>query len=434
MRIATLFVTLALIGAVALRPAHADTARAQARKAFAAGEAADARKAYRDAIEHYLQAYELVPHHFALYNIGVDYERLGEYREAAAWFQRYLQSAPPSAESDRVQRLLIELKLRPAKLTVKTNVAGVRVFVDGQYAGRTPFEKPVRGGGRRIRVELSGQRDERDVYLEYGEPKEIEFTLRTVKPRSGPTGTLDIGGAPDGAQVQVDGQPVGRLPSVRVPAIPGTHQIDVTKYGYQPWGASVEVQIDQVTPVQVLMVREGDPPIATGQPGATPSQPDVPGQPGGLGTPPVADVLVAGYMLGVGGGADLRGNGSLFLVDLGIRARKYDASVRYGKTGDLYAIDVLVRAALFDRPLSPFLGGGYSFLGGGTSMAGGGSGLELVGGVRFDFSRTSSGIATLLLETGLRYHADVTLTGSTTRSGLVIPLLASVQYTYGRRR
>ena len=412
------FALLMVLVAQAPRPAFADddANRSAAAKAFAAGQDADKKGDYRRAIEHYLRAYERKPHHFALYNIGIDYERLGQYREAAAWFERYKREAPASPELDRVERLLVELKLRPSVLTVKTNVPGVRVFVDTRYAGSTPFAKPVRGGQRRITVELNGQKDERDVYLEYGEPKEIEFALRTVAPSAGPTGTLEITGAPDGATISVDDQVVGTLPNVRVDVIPGQHTVTATRYGYQATTVTTAVEANSVTPVPILMVREGE--------AGPPTDP--------------AKVVVLGYMIGIGGGADASGSGGVYLVDFGVRASRYDLSLRYGKLGELYAFDLLFRAALFDRTLSPYIGGGVSYIGLGSSSSSssssaGGGGLEVVGGVRYDVNRSTIGTASILVEVGARFHGDIE-TMMETRSGLVFPLIASFQYTYGRRR
>src|SRR5438128_4562678 len=123
-----------LVAAVVLMiagPVRADD-REEARKAFTAGQASDKAEDWQGAIEHYMRAYDLMPHHFALYNIARDYERLGQLREAAAWYVRYVDAAPPSADRDKVQRLIGELKVRPAKLTVKSTPEGARVTVDGQ--------------------------------------------------------------------------------------------------------------------------------------------------------------------------------------------------------------------------------------------------------------------------------------------------------------
>jgi len=416
MRVLCSLIALALLTLALTRSAHAD-ARKEARDAFAAGEAADKRKDYRAAIEHYLRAYELAPHHFALYNIGIDYERLGEYRESAEWFNRYIREAPLSPELDRVSRLVVELKLRPAKLTVTTKPPGARVFIDGQYSGSTPFAKPVKGGGRRVAVELAGQRDERDVFLEYGEPKSAEFTLRTVEPVRGPTGTLEIGGAPEGATVAVDDQVVGSLPA-KVDVIPGPHTIKVTKYGYVTFETTATVAINQVTPVTALLVQGG-----------------TPGTLGGAGTP----VIAIGYLIGLGGGIDVLNGEPIVLFDFGVRAGQYDVALRVGKASGLTAVDFLFRWALTKARLSPYLGAGYSYVaatddsGGST---GGGSGGEVVGGLRFDFTRSLTGSASLIVETGLRYHASIGTSSMTseTRTGVIVPVMASIQYTYGRSR
>ncbi|MBA3454557.1 MAG: PEGA domain-containing protein [Deltaproteobacteria bacterium] len=416
MRVLCSLITLALITLALTSSAHADSRR-EARDAFAKGEAADKRKDYRAAIEHYLHAYELAPHHFALYNIGIDYERLGEYRESAEWFNRYIKEAPPSPELDRVNRLLIELRLRPAKLTVTTKPPGARVFINDQYSGTTPFAKPVKGGGVRVRVELGGQRDERNVDLEYGEPKSMEFTLRTVAPPVGPTGTLEITGTPEGASVAINDQTVGTLPA-KIEVIPGKHWIRVTQYGYQPFETTATVAINQTTGVMALLVQEG---VTMG----------------GVGD---AGVLPIGYMFGVGGGIDLKSAEPIGLFDFGIRAGQYDIAIRAGKAAGYLAVDFLFRWAITKARLSPYIGVGYSYItvsgDDTTSMAtGSGGGPEAVGGLRFDITRSMAGITTLILESGFRYHTS-TPTDDMGRatSGLVIPLMASFQYTYGRAR
>jgi outer membrane protein W len=414
MRVLCSLITLALITLALTGSAHADN-RKEARDAFASGEAADKRKDYRAAIEHYLRAYELAPHHFALYNIGIDYERLGEYRESAEWFNRYIREAPQSAELDRVTKLLTELKLRPAKLTVTTRPPGARVFINGQYSGSTPFGKPVKGGGVRVAVELAGQRDERDVFLEYGEPKSIDFTLRTVAPAVGPTGTLEITGAPEGASVAVDDQTVGTLPA-KVEVIPGQHTIKVTQYGYVPFETTATVAISQTTGVLALLAKEG----ATG--------------PGGMPT------LVVGYMFGIGGGIDVLNGKPIGLFDFGVRAGQYDIALRVGKASGLIAVDFLFRWALTKARLSPYIGAGYSYVAmsdeTGSSSGGGGSGGELVGGIRYDLNRSATGSASIIVESGVRYHATIPTSSTTTEShsGLIIPVMASIQYTYGKSR
>lgn len=78
-------------------------ARKEAGQHFQRGQAAQAAKRYRDAIAEYAQAYALVPHPNALYNIAVCYERLGESARAADYYARYLEADPDAADAAAVR-------------------------------------------------------------------------------------------------------------------------------------------------------------------------------------------------------------------------------------------------------------------------------------------------------------------------------------------
>ena len=416
-------VLISLVAAVLLmaHPAYADD-REDARKAFAEGQAADKAEDWQTAIEHYQRAFDLVPHHFALYNIARDYERLGQLREAAAWYVRYVEMAPASADRDKVQKLLGEIKLRPAKLTVKSTPSGARVTIDGQKVGITPFTAPIRGGGHRVAVELDGQRDERDVALEYGEPESVELTLSGVVARPTPNvkpvglqGLIVVRGQPEGGLITVDDVPAGTVP-MSIPVAEGQHQIKVTSFGYADFTTTAFVARGNEATVEVAMSK-----ASTGQ----------------MGGPPT--VLQIGYLLGVGGGADLRGDGGILLGDFGVRFGQGDMCLRVGKAAGFTAIDFVVRWAFLKTRLSPYLGGGYSYVidrsadSSSSSSSGGGSGYEVVAGLRYDLTRGPGTTFSLVAETGIRSFSSVqTMTGS--KSGLLFPVMASIQVTFGRSR
>jgi hypothetical protein len=382
MRALLCFLTLV----VASAPARADD-REDARREFAAGQASDKQKDWQTALEHYLRAYELVPHPFAIYNIATDYERLGKLRESATWYTRYLEAAPDSPDRDKVQKLLGDLRLRPTTITVRSIPEGATVIIDGRPAGPTPFSGPIRGGGHRIAVEKDGQHDERDVSVEYGEPADVQFTLRGV------SGTLAVQGVPAGAQVTVDGMPAGAMP-LQLIVQPGPHSVHVTEYGYTPFDVTVDVRPNTTTPVIAQLQR------------------------GGLGTYGGLPSVQIGYFAGGAAGADLKGSGALLLAELGLRAWRYDASLRVGKGGGGTSVDLLVRWTFAKARLSPFIAFGYSF-------ANGGQGYEVAGGLRFDVAKA----ITMLVETGLRYHATTAGTTDSTTS-LIVPLLGTLQLTY----
>lgn len=401
------------------RPALADD-REEARKAFAAGQAADKAEDWQTAIEHYLRAYDLVPHHFALYNIGRDYERLGQLREAATWYQRYVEAAPPSGDRDKVQVLLGELKVRPAKLTIKSTPSGAKVIIDGKKVGVTPFTAPIRGGGHRVTVELDGERDERDVALEYGEPETVELTLKAMsKPlpqRNAPPmtsqGILVIRGDVPGALITINDMPAGTVP-MSIPIAEGQHRVKVTSYGYTPYETTAYVTRGLESSLDVQMTK------------------------GGLGSHAAGPKIQIGYMIGLGAGADLQGDGAVVLGDFGVRVGQGDAVVRIGKAIGLTAVDFLVRWAFFKTRLSPYIGAGYSYVaskdGAGTSSSGGGSGWEFVGGIRFDLTRGVGTTFSLIGEVGVRTYTGIT-TADGSDSGIFIPFMGSLQITFGRTR
>lgn len=424
------WLSLVVVVVVASATARADN-REEARKEFTAGQQADKDKDYQTAIEHYLRAYELVPHHFALYNIATAYERLGQLREAAQWFERYLDEAPQSLVKERrdVERLILELKLRPAKLTVKTTPPGARVLIDGQPVGVTPYTRAIRGGGHRVRVELEGQREERDVALEYAEPQTIEVTLNVrerptttlpdrttggglgtypnvrTAPQTQTSGMLRVTGGPDGALVAIDDQVVGRIGG-EFHVEPGQHNLKVTMYGYQGHDQEFAVVTGQRTDVEVEL-----------KPGSS--------------APANASRGPFGYYVGATLGADVRGTGAQYMGELGYRIFTFDFGVRVGKASSRTTIDVVFRWTILKSRLAPFIFGGYSGAAGGddssSSSSSSVSGYLFGGGLRYDISRGETSAVSFLAETGLRFLPTSAMDENT----MFIPLLASLQVTFG---
>jgi hypothetical protein len=400
-------VTLLVWCGLGLGLARADEAadREEARKEFTAGQAADRQKDWQLAIEHYLRANDLLPHPNAMFNIATDYERLGKLREAAVWYQRYVDTAQDSPDRDRVVRTLRELSTRPSTLTVRSIPSRGRVLVDGEFVGVTPYSGHIKGGAHHVTIESEGMRTERDVKIEYGEPANVEVTLQ------GASGTLRVDGTPVGALVTVDNLPAGALPlTLSLP--PGNHTVRVTQYGYAPYDTTATINPSQETAVSAQLGR------ALGN------------------IDPTTPKLQFGYLFGVGGGADLKGEGALFMLEFGGRVAQYDASVRIGKAIGLTAIDLLVRWALTKARIAPFLAVGYTFISSpdSSTSTSTGAGYALLGGLRFDLARNDHYGLSLLAESGLRYYSNLTTAApgeaTTSGSGLVIPFMASVQVMY----
>ncbi|MBX3162430.1 MAG: PEGA domain-containing protein [Deltaproteobacteria bacterium] len=395
----------AAIAILALLLAFGGVARADdrelARKEFAAGQAADARKDWQTAIEHYLRANDLMPHPFALFNIATDYERLGKLREATTWYERYLAASEDANDKQKVMKLMREIALRPAAITVRSIPAGAQVKIDDRPVGTTPYTGQLGGGFHRVTVEHEGQREDRDVRVEFAEPVNVDFTLR------GAAGILHVVGAPFGALVTVDGLPAGSMPA-RLQLAPGEHAVRITAYGYAPYETTAIVTANGEAEVRAQLVRA-------------------------LGMFDTArPALQLGYLLGVAGGADAKGNGGLLLAEFGVRVGKYDGAIRVGKSGPATALDFLVRVAFSKTKLAPFLGAGYStvistsddaFATTSTS-----AGYLLMGGLRYDLARGEKAGVSLLAETGIRYYAG--LTDTSAHDALVVPFMASLEIVY----
>lgn len=386
-------VLLALAISVA-RADDRDQAREAARAEFAAGQAADRRRDWQVAIEHYMRAYDLAPHPFALHNIGYAYEQLGQLREAARFYDRYVRDAPDPADRARVERHVAALRARPAKLTVRSSPPGARVTIDGRLAGVTPYAGVVPGGRHRVEVGGEGERDRqvRDLTAEFAEPIALAFELR------GADGTLVVTGSPPGAAVRVDGAHVGLLPAA-VNVASGTRRVQVTSAGYAPYEAEVEVAPGRPTRVRAVLRR------------AAPTKPPI-----GY----TADAIV---------GVDALGGDALLAAEAGLRGDRYHLVVQIGRLGGATLGSFLVRWSPARR-IAPFFGVGYAYFSDAASKVG----YTAEAGVRADLTQTGPVRFTARLGASLAGRAveEDGMTGGATETRLVVPIALSLEVWFPR--
>ena len=105
------------------------------------------------------------------------------------------------------EKKTVALKLEgiPARLSVVTEPEQAKVFIDGDYQGKSPvMGAEVRPGTHTIRVELAGYAaDTRTVQLENGDDATESFTLMSV------LGRLEVITTPPGARISIDGKYAG---------------------------------------------------------------------------------------------------------------------------------------------------------------------------------------------------------------------------------
>ncbi|MCA9678698.1 MAG: PEGA domain-containing protein [Myxococcales bacterium] len=177
-RLSNSSLTLATILLVTLGVAHADPSadKEAAQAAFARAEAAEARRDWRTAIDEYQRAYDLVPHPNALFNIAHDLELLEEYRNAAAFYLRYIDETSDEGERVRVKELVDALRKRSGILSITSVPPGAPVVVDGAEAGETPLNLEL-SGTHELVVGKAAASVHRTVTIEFGEPQSLHIPL-----------------------------------------------------------------------------------------------------------------------------------------------------------------------------------------------------------------------------------------------------------------
>jgi len=136
---------------------------------------------YRPAIQEFELAARLVPSADLWFNIARAHEELGDYGDAADYYQRYLRDRVDPPDGDAVRERITALRAQAEEARI-----------------------------------AEGQRPT--------------------------TGTLRLRASQPGAAIALDDEAVGTSPmDLPMPLEPGTHRVEVTREGYVPFRAQVEV-------------------------------------------------------------------------------------------------------------------------------------------------------------------------------------------------
>jgi len=120
-------------------------------------------------------------------------------------------------------------------LEVSSDPVEAQVYLDGGQAGVSPVVvKEIKPGDHRLLLKKEGYA-----------PQEIMVSvkpgLNSVEARLKQLATIRVQGAPDGAQILIDGRSVGTTPrEVMVPA--GTHRVELSLVGYQGYSQDFEAR------------------------------------------------------------------------------------------------------------------------------------------------------------------------------------------------
>ena len=235
MRRALLSAVLVAACAGAARAAD-DPRRAEAAERFDRGMALLEQGDNAGALAELTRVYELAPHPQVLYNLGLVYAAMKRPVEAARALDEVLAApgALPAASLARARRTRDEQARGVARLELTTNVPAT-IDADGVEVGKTPLAAPLAlaagthvigatGAGylpARKQITLAGQTTQQ-LHLELASSE-----LRLAQ--------LAVRAAVPGAEVVVDGQPVGRTPLPGTIAVaPGKRSVELRRPGYVP--------------------------------------------------------------------------------------------------------------------------------------------------------------------------------------------------------
>ena len=241
------FVAVCLLLMATVNIAVADN-REEAGKEFAAGQAADNARDSAGAIEHYLKSYELVPHPATAYNIALNYEKLQKYRQAAAYYQRYLDGSSDPPDRIKVKKIIADLQAKPGRVTVRTSPVGGQISIDGKPAEQEQLKKVLPGGPHHIEAVVNGQPQSQDINVAFGEDQDV---LLAFVPQSG---SLTILSTVPATQLWVDGQLIGQAPTA-IALPPGQHQVAAQAPSWAPQTKPVVVEAGRASQITFTLVR-----------------------------------------------------------------------------------------------------------------------------------------------------------------------------------
>lgn len=258
MRRAAFFLAFAMAITAATAPtrAWAQAADAAVDEDKKKGDEAMVALRYGDALAYYQRAYEANKNPALLYNMGRAYEGLGDFPRALDSLEGFEEKAPPElkARVAKLGELLNDVRKRVATLIVSSNVDGAEIRLGERVLGKTRQGQVVlrvNAGPSHVSISHEGYFPiEKDVLLAGAKVETVDGAMLLKST----TGMLHITSPVTGAQVSVDGAPIGTVPAEWYVGA-GSHRVTLKHDGYEPEDTSVIVAAGQQKDL-VLPMRE----------------------------------------------------------------------------------------------------------------------------------------------------------------------------------
>ncbi|MFN3200528.1 MAG: PEGA domain-containing protein [Bradymonadia bacterium] len=223
------------------------------------GQALYGQGRYKEAIDRFQQAYEILRDVNLLYSTAIAYQQLESWSECVNYMDRFIEKAPLSPKKDRAitQRRNCKARIvRDQQLIIDSDPPGAKVYVDDRrrgVVGTTPYSNYVNPGAHIVWIELEGYEPIRqEIEVQVKEPFRLNLALRKVQN----LGWLHVDCTVIDAQVYIDGKNVGLSPFKEpLPYSAGRHQVVVTRDGYTRFDEHVSVEKGATTRVNAYLVR-----------------------------------------------------------------------------------------------------------------------------------------------------------------------------------
>ncbi|HNS96653.1 MAG TPA: PEGA domain-containing protein [Polyangiaceae bacterium] len=250
--------------------AQAKPTKSQARPSIRAELPEEARRSWDLAIElfeardyqgarvEFMRAFDLSRNPRVLFNVGVCDKNLRRYARAAAVWRQQLDtgSAQLSEEDISTTRAAIAA-VEPfvGMLTVRANIEGATLLIDGEEAGQTPFLGPISVdvGRHEVRLRKPDYRDHiEEVEIASGQPGLIDIKLDPVVKTALVEVTVP---SPVGAVIFVDGIDMGPAPFKGELTV-GRHTIEARAAGFVTARQTSDVHWNQPVRLTLSLSRE----------------------------------------------------------------------------------------------------------------------------------------------------------------------------------
>lgn len=243
-----------VIGDIGVAEAEESDSQSRYESHFRRGVSLFRGREYEAALTEFVEAHRLRGHYAILLNIAYCYQEMGRAAEAIDHFERYLEGGGrsiPRARRREVEGELRELRARVVDVTIRVNIDGAAVFVDGREVGTAPLDAPISlrtGAVHRVEARLSGYRTAtEELSLAQGvapPPLELELIRASLSER------LQIRTTPPGAVVFINDEQVGTTP-YSSDLETGAYAVELRLDGYETQSREVAIVAGEPRILQV---------------------------------------------------------------------------------------------------------------------------------------------------------------------------------------